>query len=80
MNWVQSLLPEGQKGFTDGKTIRSTGKMVKYESALHIISAHVADLGITLAQKTVDDKSIEIPAVQELIRLLKIMALLYFQS
>jgi predicted transposase YbfD/YdcC len=75
MNWVQSLLPDGAKEMTisfDGKTIRATGKMDKYNSAMHIISAHIAELGITLAQKTVDDKSNEIPAVHELIDLLKI--------
>jgi predicted transposase YbfD/YdcC len=73
--WVQSLLPDDNKKLTlsfDGKTIRSTGKMAKYESALHIVSVHVAQLGITLAQKTVDDKSNEIPAVRELISLLEI--------
>jgi len=56
----------------DGKTIRSTGKMDKYAKPLHIISAQLAELGITLGQKTVDDKSNEIPAVRELLGLLKI--------
>ena len=75
MNWAQSLLPEGIKEITlsfDGKTIRSTGKMDKYNSAMHIVSAHIAQLGITLAQKMVDDKTNEIPAVRELINLLEI--------
>jgi len=75
INWVQSLLPEGTKEMTisfDGKTIRSTGKMEKYNSAMHIVSAHIATLGITLAQNTVDDKSNEIPAVRELINMLEI--------
>ena len=75
MNWVQSLLPDGAKEMTisfDGKAIRSTGKMEKYKSAMHIVSAHIAELGITLAQKTVDDKSNEIPAVRELVGLLEI--------
>ena len=75
MNWVQSLLPDGAQSMTlsfDGKTIRSTGKMAKYNSAMHIISAHIAQLGITLAQKKVDDKSNEIPAMRELIGLLEI--------
>jgi len=56
----------------DGKTIRSTGKMDKYNSPLHIVSAHIANLGITLAGKKVDSKSNEIPAVRDLIGLLEL--------
>ena len=56
----------------DGKEIRSTGKMKKYDSPLHIVSAHIGELGLTLAQKTVESKSNEIPAVQELIKTLEI--------
>jgi len=75
MRWTQSFLPDGMKGLTlsfDGKTIRSTGKMAKYDKPLHIVSAHVAELGITIGQQTVDEKSNEIPAVRELIGLLNI--------
>jgi predicted transposase YbfD/YdcC len=75
IRWTQSFLPDGIKGLTlsfDGKTIRSTGKMTKYEKPLHIVSAHIAELGITIGQKTVDEKSNEIPAVRELIKLLNI--------
>jgi predicted transposase YbfD/YdcC len=75
INWVQSFLPDGREGMTisfDGKTIRSTGKMDKYESPLHIVSAHLADLGITYGQYAVEDKSNEIPAVRELIGILDI--------
>ena len=56
----------------DGKTVRSTARMSKYESPLHIVSAYVSEIGVTLAQKSVDGKSNEIPAVQELIRTLEI--------
>jgi hypothetical protein len=73
MRWAQSLLPAGMKALTisfDGKTIRSTGKMEKYSSPLPIVSAHIAELGITVAGQKVDEKSNEIPAVRELIRLL----------
>lgn len=75
MQWAESLLPESKEGLTvslDGKTIRSTLKMSKNESALHIVSAQVSELGITLASKSVDEKSNEIPAVQELIEELNI--------
>jgi predicted transposase YbfD/YdcC len=67
------MLPETLEGYTisfDGKTVRSTGKMAKYENPLHIVSAHIAELGITFGQETVYDKSNEIPAVRELIKML----------
>ena len=56
----------------DGKEIRSTGKMKKYDSPLHIISAQIGELGLTLAQRTVASKSNEIPAVPKLVQELKI--------
>ena len=55
----------------DGKEIRSTGKMKKYDSPLHIVSAQIGERGLTLAQETVQSKSNEIPAVQELITTLE---------
>ena len=56
----------------DGKEIRSTGKMKKYDSPLHIVSAQIGELGLPLAQRTVEAKSNEIPAVPELIKKLDI--------
>jgi len=76
MRWTQSFLPNGVKSFTlsfDGKTIRSTGKMDKYDKPLHIVSAHIAELGITFASHKTDDESNEILAMRELIELISIM-------
>lgn len=56
----------------DGKSVRSTGKMKCHDHVLHVISAQIAGLGITLGQEAVEDKSNEIPAVQRLIRNLNI--------
>jgi predicted transposase YbfD/YdcC len=56
----------------DGKTIRSTAKMQKYENPLHIVSAQLAETGVTIGQTTVDGKSNEIPAVQKLLEFLDI--------
>jgi len=74
IRWVETILPEeGVKNLTvslDGKTICSTGKMDRYEVPLHIVSAQIAQLGITFGQQTVDGKSNEIPAVRELLNLL----------
>ena len=75
IKWAQTLLPKSLENLTisfDGKTIRSTGKMDSYKEALHIVSAHIAELGLTIGQKTVEGKSNEIPAVRELIELLDI--------
>ena len=75
IRWTQSFLPDGVRGLTlsfDGKTVRSTTKMDKYEKPLHIISAHIAELGITLAGHKVNDKTNEIPAMRELIELLDV--------
>ena len=75
MNWSQSLMADNEQELTisfDGKTIRSTVKMTKYNSAMNIVSAQVSQLGITLAQKTVADGSNEIPAMRELLSLLEI--------
>ena len=73
IDWVSAMMSE--RGFTaslDGKTTRSTCKMKKYKNPLHIISAQIAELGITLGQQTVDGKSNEIPAVRDLIKLLNL--------
>ena len=68
-------MPGSGEGLTlsfDGKTIRSTAKMDSYDSPLHIISAQLAELGITLGQRTVAGKSNEIPAMRELLELLSV--------
>lgn len=73
--WVSSMLPKNRESLTlslDGKTIRSTGKMERYENPLHIVSAQVAELGITCSQKAVAGKSNEIPAVRELLEQLEL--------
>lgn len=74
-DWVYSFMPEKSRDITislDGKTVCSTLKMEKIESPLHIISAQVCELGLTLAQRCTDDKSNEIPAVQGLLKELNI--------
>ena len=75
MKWAEQFLPKERSGMTitlDGKTIRSTSKMSGYSNPLHIVSAQLSELGITFASKTVEGKSNEIPAVQELVAELEI--------
>ena len=73
--WVRQMLPEEREGLTlavDGKTVRSTEGKKGYQRPLHIISAQLSELGVTLASKSVDGKSNEIPAVQELLQQLDV--------
>ncbi len=46
--------------------------MQKFERSLHVVSAQIAELGLTFAQKSVGDKTNEISTVQSLIKTLKI--------
>jgi predicted transposase YbfD/YdcC len=73
--WVSTILPESIKDMTisfDGKSVRSTGKMSEYENPLHILSAHIAEVGLTVSQKAVKEKSNEIPAMRELLKLIDV--------
>ena len=75
VGWVYSVMPEKAKDLTislDGKTVCSTNRIEKCESPLHIISTQISELGLTLAQRSTDEKSNEIPAVQELLKELNI--------
>lgn len=56
----------------DGKTVRSTAKRKNYNNPLHIVSAQLAEIGITVGQKAADGKSNEIPTVRALLDLLDI--------
>ena len=54
----------------DGKTMRgSRGKNTK---PLHIVSAWAKERGVCFGQKTVDDKSNEIPAIKELLDIISV--------
>ena len=54
----------------DGKTVRSTDAMDAFGNPLHIVSAQIAEFGLTIGQVAVENKSNEIPAVQALIKML----------
>lgn len=75
IRWTETVLPEKLDGLTvsfDEKIVHSTGHISSYESPLLIVSAQISELGMTFAQKSVDGKSNEIPAVRELINQLEI--------
>jgi len=56
----------------DGKTVKSTANMKEHKRSLHIVSAVLAEEKLTIGQLAVNSKSNEIPAVQELIKLLDV--------
>jgi predicted transposase YbfD/YdcC len=60
----------GQTIAVDGKTLRGSHDGANGKSALHSISAWACGLRMCIGLNSVDDESNEIPAAQELIRLL----------
>ncbi len=57
---------------SDGKTMRGSKNKIRNEKARHIVSLFLSQEKITLAQRQVDDKSNEIPALLELLDSLKL--------
>ena len=73
IKWVGSICEAAGKTVAiDGKTIRSTEKMGTYEKPIHIVSAYISELGITLGQSAAEGKGKEIPAFRELIDMLEL--------
>jgi predicted transposase YbfD/YdcC len=71
-SWTRSIA-HALKGETisfDGKTLRGSFDVASGKSALHSVSAWACGLRMCLALKSVEDKSNEIPAVQQLIDML----------
>lgn len=76
--WMQSLKQEVEKGRSiqiDGKTLRGSkssgkGKREEAQLALHLMSAWASEHRLVLAQIAVSDKSNEITAIPELLKLL----------
>ena len=55
----------------DGKAIKSTDAIKTIEKMMNVVTAYT-DTGISIYQKTVDSKSNEIPAVQEIIQMINV--------
>lgn len=69
---VQSLIKEKTTQIMlDGKAIKSTDAIKTIEKMMNIVTAYT-NTGIALLQKTVDNKTNEIPAVKELIEMLDV--------
>ena len=74
LNWVQSInkITEGEIVAIDGKTLRHSYDKKSKKSAIHMISAWAAEARLVLGQRKVDEKSNEIAAIPELIKVLEL--------
>jgi predicted transposase YbfD/YdcC len=74
INWVEAIsaLTFGEVVPIDGKTVRGSHDKRQGKEAIHLVSAWAGKNELVLGQVKVDDKSNEITAIPELLRLLAI--------
>jgi len=74
MRWVGRVfkVTAGQVIAIDGKTARRSHDRAIGQDAIHMVNAWASHNGITLGQRKVDDKSNEITAIPQLLRLLDV--------
>jgi predicted transposase YbfD/YdcC len=72
MGWVEQHfhVPRGQVIAVDGKTARGSKDSFRGQDAIHLVSAWASETGLLLGQRQIDEKSNEITAVPELLKLL----------
>jgi predicted transposase YbfD/YdcC len=72
LNWVQAVyqITSGQVIAIDGKTLRGSCERGNRRSLIHMVSAWATANRLVLGQRKVDEKSNEITAIPELLRLL----------
>lgn len=71
--WIKEITKEkGMHISIDGKAIKSARDKINGSNTPYIVSAFLSDIGISLAQVKVDDKSNEITAIPELLELIDI--------
>lgn len=73
INWIKDVVKNnGLHVSIDGKAIKSARDKINGGNTPYIVSAFLSDIGISIGQVKVDDKSNEITAIPELIQLLDI--------
>ena len=73
ITWIKEIIEEkGLHISIDGKAIKSARDKINGGNTPYIVSAFLSDIGISIGQVKVDDKSNEITAIPELIKLLDI--------
>jgi len=72
--WVNSLAEytEGEVVAIDGKTICGSNIKSKSKSAIHVVSAYASENRLCLGQEVVHEKSNEITAIPQLLKLLEL--------
>lgn len=72
MGWVAThfTIQRGQVIAVDGKTARGSHDHLRGQEAIHLVSAWARESGLLLGQRKVEDKSNEITAVPELLKVL----------
>ena len=71
LSWVQAIRPVLPRDIValDGKTLRRSFDTASEKSALHMVSAFSHASGLVLGQRAVEDKSNEITAIPELLKM-----------
>lgn len=72
MDKWNSKAKSGKKISIDGKAVRSATNKIQGGNILYIFSAFLGDIGISIRQVKVDDKSNEITAIPDLLDLIDI--------
>lgn len=74
MNWINEIIKNktGKQIIIDGKAIRGATEKSRNGNIPYIVSAYLADIGISIGQVKVDDKTNEIKAIPELLEILDI--------
>ncbi len=74
MNWIKTIsnLTKGEIVSIDGKTLRRSHDKSNGKSTIHMVSAWASANGIVIGQRKTNDKSNEITAIPELLKLLEI--------
>lgn len=73
-NWIASIsdFTNGEVVAVDGKSIRKSNSKTIGKSAIHVVSAFASENRLCLGQQVVDQKSNEITAIPELLKILDI--------
>ena len=74
ISWIHAVfkITDGQTVAIDGKTLRRSHDHSSNKAAIHMVGAWAAQTGITLGQVKTEDKSNEITAIPELLKLLEV--------
>lgn len=74
IQWIQAIcqLTKGEVVAVDGKTLRRSHDRTNGKSAIHMVSAWACTNGLVLGQIKTEEKSNEITAVPQLLRMLEI--------